>query len=101
MAGNVSEWTIDQGFIRIFELKNQEYKTLSRLSEIDIEIELIKNNFDVLDLEMKKLLLKSLTHNRKVLSSNDTKICKGGSWANEMIYTQAGSRQGKERVSDG
>ena len=94
MAGNVAEWTSDQGYVLSTGLKNQEFKTLTSVSEIDSEIELIKNDFDVLDPFIKKLSLEYLAHNRKVLSSNDIKICKGGSWAHGMIYTQIGSRQG-------
>ena len=94
MAANVSEWTSDQGFAESTDLKNNEYKILSTLSEIDDEIALLKNDTNFRDVGLKNLMIESLAHNKTILSANDIKIYKGGSWASGMIYTQPGSRQG-------
>ena len=97
MAGNVSEWTNDQGSIMAYRKKEDTIKILTKSSEIESEIEHVKNNADIEDPEFKRLIIESLAHNMKVFSSNDIKICKGGSWAKGMIYTQPGSRQGIDK----
>ena len=91
LAGNVSEWTSDPGSITTQIIKgSMESRTLASASEIENEIERLSNNFEPKEVNW---VIEKLAHNKKVLATNDTKICKGGSWANGLIYAQVGSRQ--------
>lgn len=93
MSGNVSEWTADQAQIKTSFFANYESKTLSTLSEIENEIAFMKNNFDIKKAQVKSLI-KKMEHDKKILTEKNVKICKGGSWASGLIYTQPGTRQG-------
>jgi len=95
MFGNVSEWTNDQGYIDIYDLTNLELHTLTtNLNDIDKQIELLENDALDLDIGLKEIYLKILTNNRRVLSKDDVKICKGGSWEDGMLYALPGNRLG-------
>ena len=100
MAGNVSEWTIDQGIVWSFGSKNRRSKKLASKAEIETELEyLAQADIDALGNPM--LYIENLTHDKDIFNSDNIKICKGGSWANGLIYALPGSRQGigKEKAS--
>ena len=93
MSGNVSEWTADSATISTTFFQDYDSQTLSTLKEVENEIVYIKNNLNVNAFEV-AFLLNKLEHDKKVISKGDIKICKGGSWASGLIYTQPGCRQG-------
>lgn len=95
LAGNVSEWTSDQGYFWSFQNKISTEKSLIHLNEdaLKAELEYIKTQLKLDDQELKPYA-EGLRHNQEILNPGDTKICKGGSWADGVIYTQVGSRQG-------
>ena len=74
-------------------------KRLTSVAEIDAEIEYLNNS--ELNEKRKVYWSEILEHNRKVFTAGNLKICKGGSWADKLVYTQPGSRQGinKEKAS--
>ncbi len=96
MAGNVSEWTADQAQIKTIFFDNYDAKILSTSSEIENEIAYFQNNFDVEEWTVKNAIEK-MEHDKKILTNSNVKICKGGSWANGLVYAQPGSRQGKNK----
>lgn len=98
MGGNVSEWTNDQGYVSIHDFKNEVHKKLESLSEIENEIQKLQKKLDARD-KVEQMFLEWLTHDRIVFRNNNLKVCKGGSWANGMIYTKTASRQGINKDS--
>lgn len=98
MAGNVAEWTSDKGNMYVpssFESQESENgSVISDLIEIETAIkELRKNtNFDSLDPNVKKYF-DSIVRDQGVLARGDTRIVKGGSWADGIVYMQLGTKQ--------
>ena len=97
MAGNVSEWTSDPGFTLFF--KDSEFKRLSTESEVESEIQILiqtpkDDSENIYVAKGREKNIDKLIHDKKVLSKGDIKICKGGSWASGLIYTQFGAKQG-------
>jgi len=101
MGGNVSEWTNDKGYI--YGILKQLYS----VKDIENEIRMIEDDSFMSKLEENerlnyKHILESkqksneiiicLTHDLEIFTDNHTKICKGGTWANGLIYAQVGSR---------
>lgn len=93
MAGNVSEWTSDAAYVGKIFFDDYEGATLYSKAAIEKEIEILKGKIKGA-YSMAEFYVNQLQHEKEVLHSDGIKICKGGSWAEGMIYTQPGSRQG-------
>jgi|GEM_PF-1746501 len=96
LAGNVSEWTSDPGYTYAYDPKNPSVRKLTSLPEVEGQIQELSGRIDPAD-PLLSLYIKWLEHDQNILRTDDTKICKGGSWANGIIYTQIGNRQGVKK----
>ena len=94
MGGNVSEWTSDKGSVRVHDFKNDKRTVLEIVTDFDNELKNVKKRYEDDNQDYAaKLYYESLSHDIEVFRSGNMKICKGGSWANGIIYAQTGSRQ--------
>lgn len=93
LAGNVSEWTSDPGYTYAYDPTNPSLRKLTSIQEVEGQIKQLRKSIDPAD-PLASLYIKWLEHDKNILRTNDTKICKGGSWADGIIYTQVGNRQG-------
>lgn len=98
MAGNVSEWTWDKGNMYVpTSFDSENWKNGSVMSDSD-KIETTVNelrkdtNFESLDPHYQKYY-DSLVRDQEVLARGDTRIVKGGSWADGIAYMQIGTKQ--------
>ena len=100
MQGNVAEWTSDPGYATVWDFKNEGFLKLESLSEINEQIEIIKGQVKAEKPEL-AYQLDCLMHNKKVFTTDNVKICKGGSWADGLVYSLPGCRQavGKAKAS--
>ena len=92
LAGNVAEWTSDQGYAVCYDFENKTVKKLTSLGEVESEIERLRAKIEFKD-PYERTFIDRLIHDKQVLQASDTRICKGGSWADGMIYAQTGSRR--------
>ena len=92
MGGNVSEWVKDDGYTWSYISKTKSLQKLSTAREIDDYLSSLEDDSPIDD-DLKQFYTLRLRHDQKVLQNTQTKLCKGGSWADGIIYSQIGVRQ--------
>ena len=92
MGGNVSEWIKDNGHTFSYISKTKSLQKLFTAKEIEEFLLTLENDISI-DEDLKQFYSLRLRHDQKVLQNTQTKLCKGGSWADGIIYSQIGVRQ--------
>ena len=92
MGGNVSEWVKDDGHTWSYISKTKSLQKLSKAKEIDDYLSSLEDDSSIDD-DLKQFYTLRLRHDQKVLQNTQTKLCKGGSWADGIIYSQIGVRR--------